>query len=293
VIRPLVATAFLIALLVETGTAADADAAIRASKAEEKADGVKPTRNFTHSGSETAYYRCYYTGKLELPASYDALKLKKGTKDGCRLNEEKYDVFFYPAEVVASGHAPVTRALAGAPVERVVTVVPHEDFHAQVRGLPDEVAEAASTLVGFLAGAAAGESVGARPLESEAGLFLRKADVINRYYEQLRGVYQSLQTGSLSKTAAAMEKQRIMSALDRECRAIQPAPRTFNRCVSAPNNAGLAFDYTYTRYYPRLYQVHQECGRDLRCTIRVIGGAPRKRNDAAVRYLEAAVGGRP
>jgi len=288
--HPLVTTALLSVLWVHTAAAADAAAAIRASKAEEKADGIKPTRNFAHSGLEAAYYRCYYTGKLELPASYSALKLKQGTKEGCRIDQARYDVFFYPAEVVASGHAPVTRTLAASPLERVVTVVPHEDFHKQVHGLPEEVAEAASTLVGFLAGAAAGESVGPRPLESEAGLFLRKAELVNRYYEQLRDVYQSMQARSLSTMAASVEKQRIMSALNRECKAIQPAPRTFNRCVSAPNNAGLAFDYTYTRYYPLLYRVYQECGQDLRCTVRVIDRAPRKTGEAAVRYFQEAVG---
>ena len=57
--------------------------------------------------------------------------------------------FFYRIEAVATGHVPITQMLAAASVERLATVIPHEDFHLQVRDLPDRVAEAATTLVGF------------------------------------------------------------------------------------------------------------------------------------------------
>ena len=58
-----------------------------------------------------AAYRCYYTGKLELPESYPGLQLKQGAKDGCALDPEKYDVFFYPIEAVGNGKTPVTTSL--------------------------------------------------------------------------------------------------------------------------------------------------------------------------------------
>ena len=74
---------------------------------------------------------CYLTGKLELPDSYRELHLAQGSDTGCAVDERKYDVFFYPAEAVASGASPVTPALADASLERVLVVVPHEDFHGQ------------------------------------------------------------------------------------------------------------------------------------------------------------------
>jgi hypothetical protein len=288
----LATTMYLCTVFAAVCPAEGPDPTLRAVQAEERAAGIKPTRTFARSDVRTAYYRCYYTGKLELPGSYDELKLKKGSKDGCPVDTAKYDVFFYPAEAVATRHTPVTRSLHAAPIERVITVVPHEDFHLQVGRLPDELAEAGSTLVGLLAGAAASESVGAAALGSEAELFLRKSELINRYYERLRDVYQSLQQGSVSKTNAFVEKQHLLSALSRECRTIQPAPRTFDRCVSAPNNAGLAFDYTYTHYYPLLYRVYEECGRDLHCTVMVIDRAPRKLSDA-VGYFQKAIEPQP
>jgi hypothetical protein len=286
-------TAFLLGIVFAAVCPAEnPDPALRAVKAEERAAGIKPRRTFARLNGRAAYYRCYYTGKLELPASYDDLKLKKGSKDGCPVDASKYDVFFYPAEAVATRHSPMTRSLAAAPVERVVTVVPHEDFHLQLGSLPDELAEAGATLVGFLAGAAAGESVGAPALGSEADLFLRKAELINRYYERLGSVYQSFRERTVSKTNAFLEKQHLLSALAHECRAIQPAPRTFDRCVSAPNNAGLAFDYTYTHYYPMLHRVYEECGRNLHCVVSVIDRAPRKLSEA-VEYFQKAVDERP
>lgn len=271
-----------------TGSASDdAERTIRAVKSEEQAAGIRPTGNFAHADPTViAYYRCYYTGKLELPASYDDLKLRKGTKNGCRINEKKYDVFFYPIEAVASGHVPVTQALAAAPVERLATVVSHEDFHIQVRELPDPIAEAATTLVGFVAGSAAAESIGRADLRLDAELFLRKAAIVNRSYERLSRVYQSVRVGVLSKARALEEKQEMLRALEQECGSVQPAPQSFNRCVSAPNNAGLAFDYTYTRYYPLVYAVYEGCGHDLRCTVQKIEDAPRKVREAeVVRYL--------
>lgn len=268
---------------------ADPQETIRAVRAEEQAVGIKSSGNFTRSDPAlTAYYRCYYTGKLELPQSYDDLKLREGTKDGCPLDENKYDVFFYAIEAVSSGDVPVTQTLAAASVERVATVVSHEDFHLQVSDLPDRVAEAATTLVGFLAGAAAAENLGNTQLQLDADLFLRKAAILNRYYNRLGALYRSVRKGAISKSRALEEKRRLFAALRQDCGSIQPEPRSFNRCATVLNNAGLAFDYTYTRDYPLVYAVYQACRRDLRCTIEAIDRTPRKRPEREViGYLQA------
>ena len=285
--------AVLVALLVILSRLAFAEPAdpqqtIRAVRAEELAVGIKSSGNFAHSDpGVAAYYRCYYTGKMDLPASYDELKLREGSKTGCPLDENKYDVFFYPIEAVSSGNVPVTQALAAASVERVATVVSHEDFHLQVSDLPDRVAEAATTLVGFLAGSAAVENLGDTQLRLDADLFLKKAEILNRYYDRLGALYRAARRGAISKPRALTEKRLLFIRLERECAAIQPEPRSFNRCTPVANNAGLAFDYTYTRDYPLVYAVYQACRQDLRCTIEAIDRAPRKRPEAKViRYLE-------
>ncbi len=271
-----------------TANPADPQQIIQAVRTEEQTVGIKPSGNFAHADpAVTAYYRCYYTGKLELPASYDQLRLREGTKDGCRLAESKYDVFFYPIEAVSTGHVPVTQALAAASVERLATVVPHEDFHLQVSELPDRVAEAATTLVGFLTGNAAAESLGNTRLRTEAEIFLKKAVILNRYYDRLSVLYRSARGGAISKAGALAEKKRLLTALQQECATIRPEPRSFNRCAPVANNAGVAFDYTYTRDYPLIYEVYRTCREDLRCTIEAIERAPRKRPEAEViRYLQ-------
>src|ERR1700680_2673712 len=267
------------------GDEARSEQVIQSAKAAEQAAGVKPTGNFSNADARvTAYYRCYYTGKLELPESYDDLKLRQGSKNGCSLDPEKYDIFFYPMEAVASGHSPVTEALATAAPERIATVVPHEDFHSQIEALPDRISEAAATLVGFVVGAAAIEN-------NDAELFLKKANLIDLYYEKLRKTYQAARQHQLSKRAALEEKRSVFAALQTACASI-PEPRSFGKCVSAPNNAGLAFDYTYTKYYPLLYQVFLACKQDSKCTVGAIVNAPKKRSEATVTsYFEEFING--
>jgi len=274
----------LVAVQCACAASADSEQVIDSVKRLEQSVGFRPTGNFDHVDARvTAYYRCYFTGKRELPDSYVHLSLREGTKDGCRLDEQKYDVFFYPIEAVASGHAPVTESLTAASAERVATVVPHEDFHEQIQRLPDVIGEAAATLVGFLTGAAALGNP-----QTEAGLFRRKAELINRYYTRLAALYQS----ERRPARALEEKQALFASLQTECAAILPNPRSFNKCVSAPNNAGLAFDHSYTKYYPLLYEVFNACRQELKCTIAKIVGAPKKKPEAeVVRYFRAAASG--
>jgi hypothetical protein len=249
---------------------------INAIKDLEKTLGFKPTNSFsTQSNQVVAYYRCYYTGKLELPESYDGLQLKNGTKDGCAVDPAKYDVFFYPMEASANGKSPLTASLANSSTERLLVVVPHEDFHEnrQARKLPAALDEAASTLIGFLAAReVAQQKFGVdsemyRSLSGEAELFLRKAAIVNRAHAGLRGVYAALRSGEISKPEALALKARFFAEAEQECKAISPNPKSFNKCLSADNNAGLAFDRTYTEYYPLMYELFASHGEDLKGTI--------------------------
>ncbi|PWU05117.1 MAG: hypothetical protein C5B51_15360 [Terriglobia bacterium] len=251
---------------------------IRQLKDVEQSAGFRPTRNFVRTDPRvTAYYRCYYTGKLELPESYDDLKLRQGTSNGCVLDERKYDVFFYPIEAVASGRSPVTRSLATASADRLVMVVPHEDFHAQIDCLPPRIAEAAATLMGFVTGAAALDQP-----SLDADLFLRKAEIVNRTFDHLSKIYQTARNGGISEREARKEQQGLLDGFQQECATIAPRPRFFNQCLSAANNAGLAFDHTYTKFYPLLYNVYRGCGKDLKCTAQKILRAPRNTSEPAV-----------
>lgn len=241
--------------------------------------GFRKTKNFASASAQTAAdYRCYYTGRLELPESYEGLKLGPGSKDGCTLDTRQFDVFFYPVEAVASGKTPVTGALAGDSMERFLMVVPHEDFHAnkELRRLPATLNEAASTLIGFLtASEVARRRFGAEAevsqnLSREPELFSQKAEIVNQYHADIGKLYAEAAGGRVSERDALAQKKKLFEELAGSCKAINPDPHSFNKCPAAINNAGLAFDATYTKYYPLIYQVYQAQGKDLRATVTAI-----------------------
>jgi hypothetical protein len=148
--------------------------------------------------------------------------------------------------------------------------VPHEDFHNQREAwkAPTEVAEAAATLVGFLTASGfakerfGAESTVARTLARDAELFLQKSIIVNRYYEQASRLYHDFRSGTLTPAQTLDRKAELFAEMQRSCAAITPEPVSFNKCPSAINNAGLAFDRTYTRHYPKLHELYISLGRD-------------------------------
>ncbi len=268
-----------------------------------QASGFAQTRSFSRNDpSKQAFYRCYYTDKLRLPDSYDGLKVKDGSAEGCAVDERKYDVFFYPAEALAGPKTPVTESLAEASPERLAVVVSHEDFHQQkpIRRLPATVEEASATLVGFLTAAeyartAQGEDSSLyQNLSGEAARFLKKAEIVNRFHARLRSLYQRVKAGRIPKTAALSEKQRLFQQLEQACKSIFPDPSSFNECPGALNNAGLAFDHTYSKHYPLMYRLALVHGKDLKSLVDTLQGLPARgwSEKEAVAYLESLIAGR-
>ena len=237
--------------------------------------GIARTGNFQRfSDARDAVYRCYFTGTLDLPASYEALQLVEPDEPSCPVDETIYDLFFYPIEAVASGSSPVSPALANAALERTLVVVPHEDFHNQPETAQAsfDVAEAAATLIGFVAArdfarATYGEeSVVFQRLDREVDRFLLKARIVNAYFQRLSDVYRAYDTGDLTREHALATKASFYADFDRECKASAPAA-SFNICPAVMNNAGLAFDSTYTRHFPTWFELYKSLGRDTRATI--------------------------
>jgi hypothetical protein len=233
--------------------------------------GGHATDNFLRqSDRHTSDNRCYFTGKLQLPEFYSALRMVREDGERCAARSGDHDVFFYPVQAVASGEETITVSLAEAPTERLLVVVPHEDFHNQqeARNAPTEVAEAAATLVGFLtASGFARDRFGAdsptfHMLARDAHLFLRKSLVVNQYYEKVRDLYRDFESGALTSAQTLESKARLFAELQRSCDEIAPEPVSFNKCPAAMNNAGLAFDRTYTRHYPMLHELYTLLGSD-------------------------------
>ena len=253
--------------------------------------GVERTGNFRRfSDARDAVYRCYFTGRLELPASYEVLQLVESDEPSCPVDEEAYDLFFYPIEAVASGSSPVSPALVDAPLERALVVVSHEDFHNQREATQAsfDIAEAAATLAGFLTARDFArikygeESELFQRLDSEADRFLVKARVVNAFYQRLDDVYKAYEAGALTRDEAFARKAALYLELERECGASAPGV-SFNSCPAVMNNAGLAFDRTYTRHYPTWFELHESLGRDTSATVaafrRVLGAGPQSGTD--------------
>ena len=249
---------------------------VSAVKRLERKLGFRRTKNFRTETTESAVaYRCYYTGKLEVPDSYAGLQLIQGTKNGCPLDAQKYDVFFYPMDASGSGKTPLSASLEHESTERFLVVVPHEDFHAnkELRKLPETWGEASSTLIGFLAaGEVARQKFGEdsevyKNLQREPELFSRKAEIVNRYHARLSQLYAATRAGQVSEPEALAQKQQAFEEFHQQCMSINPEPKSFNRCLAANNNAGLAFDETYTKYYPLMYELYLAKGRELKPTV--------------------------
>lgn len=253
--------------------------------------GIERTGNFRRfSDAQDAVYRCYFTGLLELPASYEALQLIESDEPSCPVDEEAYDVFFYPIEAVASGSSPVSPALAEASLERALVVVTHEDFHNQREAgrASFDIAEAAATLAGFLTARDfvriryGEESEIFQRLDREAERFLVKARIVNAYYRRLDGVYDAYEAGDLTRDTALARKAALYGELERECEASEPAV-SFNNCPAAMNNAGLAFDRTYARHYPTWFELYESLDRETGTTVaafrRVLAAGPQSETE--------------
>jgi hypothetical protein len=265
--------------------------------------GVARTGNFQRfDGSRPAVYRCYYTGLLELPPSYTELRLLSPDEPACPLDAAEFDIFFYASEAVASGDSPVSPALVEAPVERTLVVVPHEDFHNQpeTERASFEMAEGAATLVGFLTARDyartryGDDSDTFRRLDREVARYLAKARLVNDAYAMLARVYATYADGALARDAALARKAEHFAALGAACGAAERAV-SFNPCPAAFNNAGLAFDYTYTRFYPAWLDLHTALGADTAATVAafktVLAAAPRTEDElraASRAYLAGA-----
>ncbi|MCC6263905.1 MAG: aminopeptidase [Bryobacterales bacterium] len=267
--------------------------------------GMPRTGNFRHADArKAAYYLCYSSGKWELPEDYNHLRYKESDERGCGIDETKFDVYFHRVEAVAMVNTPVTQSLEEASDERALMVAAHEEVHEdpQLQRFPREVAESATTLLGILTAAEFamrdGDVATATHLSEDARTFDRKAKAVNALHARLRALYAEHRSGKRSRAETADEKARLFAEHAAACKTFGNA-HSINPCVPAFNNAGLAFDHTYTRMYPLLYALFEANHSNLDLflkTLRELGEklarqGPRGRRIAeAERQIREAIG---
>ena len=120
---------------------------------------------------------------------------------------------------------------------------------------------------------------------------MRKAEITNAHFDRLRELYATVRSRKISRADALARKAELFAELQQECAAITPDPVSFNPCPGAMNNAGLAFDRSYTRYYPLLFDLSVAHAQDVRATIaalkRLLASRPRTETDL-IRALTAS-----
>jgi hypothetical protein len=209
---------------------------------------------------------CFAAPRLALPESYQELKFRKARNGECRFDTTRWEVLAYRPEAIAEVRVAVTHELAFASEARASFVVAHEEFHDQksIRRLPAGLHEPAATLASFLVEPQPETGTG-----DPAFLFRQKAGLINDYGDQATQLYGRYDRGELTEFEALRLKQSIFDVLHADCADLAATP-AFNPCPAALNNAGLAFDTTYTRLYPLIYELLLATGWDREETLRVL-----------------------
>ncbi|MCW5962720.1 MAG: aminopeptidase [Bryobacterales bacterium] len=258
--------------------------------------GFPRTGNFRRGApGKEAYFLCYFTRPFALPESYDDLGYRESNANGCGLDAREYDVYFHKVEAVAFENAPVTASLEAASEERALMVAAHEEAHEdpQLERLPQPVAEAATTLLGFLTASQfalrEGDGVTATRLSSDAVLYARKARAVNALHDELRALYAAHRKGNSNREVVIAEKARLFARAAEECAEFGTG-HSINPCLPVANNAGLAFDHSYTRWYPQLFSLYQACGSDLDrflAELRTLGSASRRNIKTFSRHFDA------
>jgi len=264
-------------------------------KAFEKGLGFAGTENFkTYSPEIDAYHYLFYTSSTHLPYSLDdpALIAAIGTRDSVSLDYQKYDAYFYAIPSVAGEGTPVTDSLLQEPLYRFIQIICHEDWHEQV-DLPLGLEEPSAEIFGYAAARLfAGEKYGRgatvyETLGNSLDNRFRESEVYGEYYDKLSALYTQYQKGELSEMDMLTRKAQLLDAMGDELYGI------WGGRPEQLNNAFIAFQMTYLRHLPLMYQVLQANGSDLSKTIPLFLAMPEQGTTynslAQVKGIEASV----
>lgn len=238
--------------------------------------GFEPTENFkTYSLDLESYHYWFYTPQTELPYSLDDPRLQwlTGEPENVSLDLDQYDVFSYSIEALAGIETPLTRALLEAPLARFILIIFHEDWHEQI-DLPLGIEEPTGEVVSYIAALRftaekfGPDSAVHRTLYKELSDKLEAGHVYRSYYEQLDALYAESGSGAVSGEDALREKERLFQSMGDDLEAI------WGGRPDQLNNAYLAFQMTYFRHLPRLYEVFWQTEQDLAETMSLFRSMP-------------------
>lgn len=245
-------------------------------KAFEKKLGFAETENFkTYSRETEAYHYYFYTSNTELPYSLDdpLLQFGTGTPESVSLDRTKYDVYFYSLPAQAGVKTPITKSLLRAPLYRFIRIIFHEDWHEQI-SLPLGLEEPSAEVVSYVAAMLfVGEKFGQdsavyHTLRQHLTNRLRESRIYRHYYEQLDAVYSRFHAGIISEAEALRRKEELLKLLGDDLHDI------WGGKPDQLNNAFIAFQMTYLRHLPLMYQVLLATDNDLTKAIAIFRSMP-------------------
>lgn len=245
-------------------------------KAFEKRLGFAETENFrTYSPEIGAYHYLFFTPSTQLPYSLDdpALVAAIGTRDSVSLDYQKYDAYFYSIPSVAGEGTPITESLLQAQLHRFIQIIFHEDWHEQV-DLPHGLEEPSAEVIGYTAAMLfAREKYGPeapvyKTLKKHFANKLRESEVYREYYDKLSALYAQYHEGKLSELDTLIRKARLLESMGNELQ------RIWGGKPEQLNNAFIAFQMTYLRHLPLMYQVLEATDSDLGKTIQLFLAMP-------------------
>jgi len=240
--------------------------------------GFNQTENFeTYSAEVETRDYWFYTPQTVLPYSLDDPRLGylTGDPESIPVDFDEYDVFFYPVEALAGVKTPVTGSLLKAPLSRFIHLVFHEDWQEQM-ALPLGIEEPSAEIVSYVAAMLfAVEKFGPDTevyytLRKELHKKLKESRVYQQYYEQLGALYSEFYSGKVTKAETLRRKAQLLEAMGNDLEGIwRGRPEQLN-------NAFIAFQMTYLRHLPLLYEVFLQADRDIIATMAVLRSMPRQ-----------------
>ena len=252
-------------------------------KAFEKKLGFNETENFrVYSDNVEAYDYYFYTSKTDLPYSLDdpSLQHGRGKPENAPIDLAKYDVYFYSIEAVAGVKTPVTKSLLRAPLHRFIHVVLHEDWHEQMDS-PLSIEEPCAEVVSYPAAILFAEKEFGRDskvyerLKDGFRKKLEESKLYQQYYDELKLLYAQFHSGEISEAETLANKEELLESMAEDLQGL------WGGKPSQLNNAFIAFQMTYQRYFPLMYQVYSATGFDLRKTMAIFRSVPEQGTEFA------------
>ncbi len=232
----------------------------------ERRIGFSGTPNFLQiAEDQESFTYCGHAPRLRLPYSYEDPAIRwthDVTEQECLALGRGEDVYFDQAEALGEIGTPLTRSMLGAPLERFLYLVFHEDCHDQFE-LHAGIEEALCNVIAYQAMVAfARDRFG--PKSAEHGLVTGYVDaqaerslLTRAYYRRLAVLYARY--GQKELTARALLQERDAT--------LRLAERVLSREAGSLNNVNLATDMTYDRHYPFFVSIHDLLGGDLARTV--------------------------